>query len=1159
MSLEFFFLSFLKKDQKRSMCSSAVCSKYLTLLSPQIIYVKPNEGPLCCSQSQQSSKLYAQPGSQGSPLFFDDAYALAHQPPYDGANVLLKAEAGIFGTEGASYEIGGRISYQFADSSVAILLGNMVAPSPTASEPILPKSSIQGVTLMGGTVILTNPFSFPTQLFMTDVSILNINNQPASSWIGITMEAGPLADLNISLTNVNVDAKIGQAGTMMNEYSTSMDIIQQSNTYQGLHVGQNLTTIRQNGTGITSNTTSNLRVSFPDLPGNGLRTSPGSAIDIQVLNGTLTRNLTNNYAITDSATVVSKSVSEVGTLNVQSQGNKRETQTGKVHYQEYLGNANVQHTTTNLLLQQHQTTTSPINSIMMAGDAQFTSDYKSYTASSKVDGVGEDGEPLPANIIQQHDSSVLHSTRQNSNYTNTGQCTLKNRSLNDSAVSTVSYSSTSLGVYTGNDPSMPSTLVKAVGANSSQHTYSGQNNINVVEMGTLMDEKYMDSATCNKRISNLTRIQGTPEQPSPTPALICSTQDSAQYSLQTSSNNNRYYCSNPSVVEFSSTDQSQFVLLSQNATNTVSGGASLIQMGASGTAKSSITCDGMTVDVQSGVDTPPPSAFVMTATGLSQQTIQFTNGSVQAGGAITASNTDSATQSIQLQRTPCTPAFSETFSENQGVWVSSTSSSSGLTSVDVSQSIFPVDDSISVGVIASSIGSGDLSVKANDTEIMETDSLLKLSLLPPKIKSGIVVLSDGLGTSTVQSDGGTISLSTPDSVGISVTGSGQTITNATVTSSIVTAPVSLSMNMSENATGAQTVEKNKFTTPQGIIGTNALDQTTLTDSSSLTKSYNGNIFTGSTASNIALRAVDVTGSGKSTLNSFQEVLTQKGPGNGHSNAIHESASSTTTLSSTITTVPQGTAIQSLNNSSKNGTLTIDGAILIANQAMSIMNTSTGSANYTLTTVTGQPSGVSASSGETTNFFDVGNMSTGTTQGTLTNTSLIAHPTKNQNTLNFHNVPENQPSKLVCKTNGCSFSNSGRNVDNNTVGFTNSTGSIATSSLTSNSGSSIYCMDAIVTSSVNTNFSGTGSAATSLKGNSDFTGSSNSIYAGRDAIDIDATSTASLSAATISTSGNVITGSGTLAQSGNLYLPRSNTVDASISLVERANTLVSSSS
>jgi hypothetical protein len=103
------------------------------------------------------------------------------------------------------------------------------------------------------------------------------------------------------------------------------------------------------------------------------------------------------------------------------------------------------------------------------------------------------------------------------------------------------------------------------------------------------------------------------------------------------------------------------------------------------------------------------------------------------------------------------------------------------------------------------------------------------------------------------------------------------------------------------------------------------------------------------------------------------------------------------------------------------------------------------------------------------------------------------------------------------------------------------------------------MDAIVTSSVNTNFSGTGSAATSLKGNSDFTGSSNSIYAGRDAIDIDATSTASLSAATISTSGNVITGSGTLAQSGNLYLPRSNTVDASISLVERANTLVSSSS
>ena len=339
-----------------SSCSNATGSRYANLLSPQILYVKPND-PLTCP-SKDVTKLCAQLGSSTHPATLDEAYALAFTPEYVHGNVLLLGSAGTFGSQGSTYVLGGHLSYQFAGSPLAHVLGNFVPPSSSSASTS--QCFLKGVTVLGGSVSLSNKVVASTKVVMTDVQILN--STLSDTWIGLLGVAdGPTGLLSIRFEQSTIAAEIGQACIFSNPAASQLDLFISVVTLSGLYQGQNLCEISQTGSGTTKITSEALTITFPD--GVVPEGSNGSLLLITATAGNLYRVLSQTNYETGSATVVKKIIG--GTANIKSSilQSFRTTQTGVVDSDDYSGTATVDHQCDNVTRQQLQSTSNSLDKV----------------------------------------------------------------------------------------------------------------------------------------------------------------------------------------------------------------------------------------------------------------------------------------------------------------------------------------------------------------------------------------------------------------------------------------------------------------------------------------------------------------------------------------------------------------------------------------------------------------------------------------------------------------------------------------------------------------------------------------------------------------------------------------------------------------------------
>jgi hypothetical protein len=305
------------------------------------------------------TKFCAQLGSSTHPATLDEAYALAFTPEYVNGNVLLLGSAGTFGSLGSNYVLGGHLSYQFAGSPLAHVLGNFVPPfSSSASRS---QCFLKGVTMLGGTVSLSNALIFSTKVIMTDVQI--VNTSESSTWVGLSGIAdGPMGLLSIRSEQCTIDANIGQACIFSNSTASQLDVYISVVTMSGLYQGQNLCEISQTGPGTTKINTDVLTITFPD--GVVPEGSNGSLLLITATAGNLYRVLSQTNYETGSATVVKKIISGSANLQTSAVQSFRTTQTGTVDSDEYSGDASIVHQCDGVTRQQMQSTSNSLDKVI---------------------------------------------------------------------------------------------------------------------------------------------------------------------------------------------------------------------------------------------------------------------------------------------------------------------------------------------------------------------------------------------------------------------------------------------------------------------------------------------------------------------------------------------------------------------------------------------------------------------------------------------------------------------------------------------------------------------------------------------------------------------------------------------------------------------------
>ena len=600
-------------------CTITVRSRYLNTAAPLIIYVKSNKEFPCSSES--TSNVCAQRGSQAAALYFDDAYALAFKEPYATSKVLLKAGVGTFGTLEAKYEFGGRLSYEFGGSAFSTLLGSFVPSSEpntiraADSGGVRETFSVSGVTLGGGTMTLTNVSPLPTQLNISDVTILNTNKDP--QWLGLTMRAGAGAHLDISLEDMLVDADQGRALLIENEFSTILSIVQNKIRYQGLHIGQYLNQILLTGTGTINNRLDSIDVQFPDKDPENPVTPPGSAIDIRVTGeGVLNRVLTYNTASTDSATVVSK-LATAGTTTLNETNSVRTTTRGTVGTEAYSGSSKTDSQSNGTRAAQLLPTTWPMTTFSLSDTAKAIRKKRDCSHTSRVVGGG------PAHLVQIGDNTEYDSQQNNATRTNVGDCVLLQRNLTENGKCTVRQDGMIHKALQSEGNNNTSTSEKITANDLAAFRSTVANNSYFVEWGTIIHHVFSGTSQAVLTSSNSEKVLGTVLNPSPQSAILRKVIGDAKYKRTMMGNTQRYFTLFAgSAVNYESSDNAEFSCRSQNNESAVEGGAGLYMLNSNDASQANFSMAQSQVAVPPfgtrDLDSPFGTSRVPTAPAISQ-------------------------------------------------------------------------------------------------------------------------------------------------------------------------------------------------------------------------------------------------------------------------------------------------------------------------------------------------------------------------------------------------------------------------------------------------------------------------------------------------------------------------------------------------------------
>lgn len=493
-----------------SSCPVPIGSRYANLLSPQLIYVKPNEATTC--PSKDATKLCAQLGSSTHPATMDEAYALAFTPEYVNGNVLLLGGAGTFGSVGSNYVLGGRLSYQFSGSPLAHVLGNFVPPS---SSPLTSSQSfLKGVTVLGGTVSLSNAVISSTKVVLTDVQILNSN--ASDMWTGLSGTADAKQGLlSIKVEQSTVDANIGKACVFSNPSTSTLSLSFLEVSITGIYQGQNLCEVIQNGQGTTRITSNILDITFPDGPP-PLPVEAGALLLITATGGSIYRVLSQTDYQTGSATVVKTFFAGDVKFISSIQQSFRTTQNGTVDDDTYSGNATVERQVDTVTRQQLAPTNVPLHKVSGTDQIRIRLNTMNSTDTSQV----SDGNAHQIELSGTADVSKTETQNMKKNsgvnavldsLTTAGK-SYYNRKLNNVsmwAVLPVDFEKASITEY---DESLASTILK--------HNFSDESKSNLmydavyyfVDKGVVLDAFATDSSTVNaiSRSSNSTQILPIP-------------------------------------------------------------------------------------------------------------------------------------------------------------------------------------------------------------------------------------------------------------------------------------------------------------------------------------------------------------------------------------------------------------------------------------------------------------------------------------------------------------------------------------------------------------------------------------------------------------------------------------------------------------------------
>jgi hypothetical protein len=471
----------------------------------------------------------------------DEAYALAFTPEYVHGNVLLLGSAGTFGSPGSTYVLGGHLSYQFAGSPLAHVLGNFVPPSSSSASTS--QCFLKGVTVLGGSVSLSNKVVASTKVVMTDIQILN--STLSDTWIGLLGVAdGPTGLLSIRFEQSTIAAEIGQACIFSNPTASQLDLFISVVTISGLYQGQNLCEISQTGSGTTKITSDALTITFPD--GVVPEGSDGSLLLITATAGNLYRVLSQTNYETGSATVVKKIIG--GTANIKSSilQSFRTTQTGVVDSDDYSGTATVDYQCDNFTRQQLQPTSNSLDKVNATKGPSATITRTNSTDTSQTSQGNAHSFLLSDNArfarrLNFHvvTNYGVQAVVESLTATGTSYYVKNGNNLVVSALLPTGLKKQAIAEY---DEELASTIYRQRFADDSQVENLSDSITSIIDTGVIMDL----IATGSSRLSSTTRSCTSRQNlPLKTPVAVyqCTAEDEAVYNIHSEKSTTDFYSS----------------------------------------------------------------------------------------------------------------------------------------------------------------------------------------------------------------------------------------------------------------------------------------------------------------------------------------------------------------------------------------------------------------------------------------------------------------------------------------------------------------------------------------------------------------------------------------------------------------------------------------
>jgi hypothetical protein len=432
---------------------------------------------------------------------------------------------------------------------LAHVLGNFVPPS---SSPLTSSQSfLKGVTVLGGTVSLSNAVISSTKVVLTDVQILNSN--ASDMWTGLSGTADAKEGLlSIKVEQSTMDANIGKACVFSNPSTSTLSLSFLEDSITGIYQGQNLCEVIQDGQGTTKITSNILDITFPDGPP-PLPVEAGALLLITATGGSIYRVLSQTDYQTGSATVVKTFFAGNVKFISSIQQSFRTTQNGTVDDDTYSGNATVERQVDTVTRQQLAPTNVPLHRVSGTDQIRIRLNTVNSTDTSQV----SDGNAHQIELSGTADVSKTENQNMKKNsgvnavldsLTTAGK-SYYNRKLNNVSMSALLPADFEKASITEYDESLASTILK--------HNFSDESISNlmydtvnyIVDKGVVLDAFATDSSTVNaiSRSSNSTQIL-----PIPTPRPLFHVVAEKDTTVQTQSilSVAQLYCSAPEGVRY---------------------------------------------------------------------------------------------------------------------------------------------------------------------------------------------------------------------------------------------------------------------------------------------------------------------------------------------------------------------------------------------------------------------------------------------------------------------------------------------------------------------------------------------------------------------------------------------------------------------------------